>query len=74
MSDYQPTHEVGTFGTKLAVGAGIGFFGAMTLDQWVMITGILCSLVITAHTLWRWWNEWRDRVARKKAAEAEKWV
>lgn len=77
MSDYQPSQEATAYGTKLAVGAGVGFFGAITLDQWVMITGILCSVVITLHTLWRWFNEWRDRRARKAAhrgVEPEPWV
>lgn len=73
MSDFQPTHEVGAYGTKLAIGAGVGLFGAITLDQWVMITGIICSLVITMHTLWRWAMEWRDRRVRK-AAVPEPWV
>ena len=66
MSDYQPSHEVGAYATKLAVGPGLALAGAITLDQWVMITGIICSVVITLHTLWRWTVEWRDRRARKR--------
>jgi len=40
----------------------------------LFIAGIACSLVVTLHTLWRWWSEWSDRRARKRAAEPEPWV
>lgn len=71
MSDYHASHEAGSWGFKVAIGAGLSFIGALTLDQWAIITGILCSLVVTGHTVWRWINEWRDRAARKKAEAAE---
>lgn len=74
MNDYNASHEVGAYGTKIAVGAGVGVLGAMTLDRVAIIAGIACSLVVTLHTLWRWWSEWSDRAARKRQAEPEPWV
>lgn len=71
MSDYDASHEAGSFGAKIALGAGLSFFGAITLDQWAIITGICCSLVVTGHTLWRWVGEWRDRRRRR---QPEPWV
>ena len=74
MSNYQPSHEAGAYGTKAAIGLGVSAIGVITLDQWVMITGIICSVVITLHTLWRWFNEWRDRRAKKAAEQPEPWI
>jgi len=71
MSDYHASHEASTFGLKFVLGVILGFFGAITLDQVAIVAGIMCSLVITGHTGWKWWNEWRDRVAKKKAAAPE---
>lgn len=79
MSDYHASHEAGSYGVRMVIGAGVSLLGAITLDQWALLAGILCSLVVTGHTLWRGFNEWRDRAARKKAAEdakaqAEPWL
>lgn len=77
MSDYHASHHASSWSLKLVIGAGLSFVGAITLDQWAIIVGILCSLVVTGHTLWRWANEWRDRKARLKAEASrapESWV
>lgn len=77
MSDYHASHEAGSWSLKLVIGAGLSFVGAITLDQWAILVGILCSLVVTGHTLWRWANEWRDRKARLRAEASrapESWV
>ncbi len=61
-------NQIGSPVAKIAAGAGIGLFGVLTLQDWVMITGIACSVVITLHTLWRWAVEWVDRRAAKRRA------
>lgn len=74
MSNYQPSHEAGSFTFKVILGTGLSFIGAITLDQWALIAGVGCSLVVAGHTSWRWWCEWQDRAAKKAAAAAEPWV
>lgn len=61
------THSASESAVKLAVGPGITFFGLLTLNDMAVIMGILCSLMIFAHTGWTWWTEYQDRKARKAA-------
>lgn len=52
--------------TKLVVGPGVTLIGFLTLNDVALVAGILCSLVIAAHTSWKFWTEFQDRRARLK--------
>jgi hypothetical protein len=53
-------------GTKLAVGPGVAVVGWFSLNEWVLIAGLLSSLLIGLHTLLKIWWDIRDRKARAK--------
>ncbi|MGE5566152.1 MAG: hypothetical protein ACM3YN_08360 [Parcubacteria group bacterium] len=58
-------NTTGESAAKLAVGPGVTVFGLLTLNDVAVIAGILCSLMIFAHTGWTWWTQYQDRKARK---------
>lgn len=62
MSDH--TRDAAFVGGKIAVGLGPTSYGLVTLDSVALVLGILCSLAVLGHTLWKWWWDVRDRRTR----------
>lgn len=50
---------------KIAVGAVPTAYGVVTLNHMALIVGILSSLAVLFHTLWKWWWDYQDRKARR---------
>jgi hypothetical protein len=67
MSERHLSSEVATVAAKMSAGPGITVFGVVTLNDAALILGMLCSLVIFAHTAWKFWCDVQDRKARKAA-------
>lgn len=60
----QQSRELMIAGGKIAAGAGPVGYGLITLNELALIVGILSSLVVMGHTLWRWYCDVRDRKRR----------
>lgn len=56
--------EGAVYAGKMAAGAGISAFGVMTLNDWALVFGMVCSVVITVQTLLNIFWKWRDRANR----------
>lgn len=67
MSDRSITSEVATVAAKMSAGPGVTVFGVVTLNDAALILGMLCSLALFAHTVWKFWCDVQDRRARKAA-------
>lgn len=69
MNDHSTLHDLPAVAGKMIVGPGTVVFGFITLDAAALLLGAVCSLVILAHTCWRWWNDYQDRRAKAAAHE-----
>lgn len=67
MSDpqHQLGEQVGSAAVKIAAGAVPTAYGIVTLNQIALIVGLLSSLAVLLHTLWKWWWDYQDRKARR---------
>lgn len=53
--------QVAVAGGKIAAGVAPTAYGLITLNDVALIVGIITSLVVMAHTLWKWWCDHKDR-------------
>jgi hypothetical protein len=61
-------HQEGyAYAGKMVLGTGVSVFGALTLNDWALLCGILCSVVITLQALLNIWWKWRDRQQKQVA-------
>lgn len=58
-------HDISVAGGKLAAGTGVSLFGVLTLNDWALIAGIACSIIIFIQTALNILWKWQDR--RKRA-------
>lgn len=48
-------------GGKITAGVAPTAYGLITLNDVALLVGIFTSLIVAAHTLWRWWCDHKDR-------------
>lgn len=60
----QHARELAIAGGKVAAGVGPIGYGIITLNDVALLVGIVTSLIVAAHTLWKWFHDHKDRQAR----------
>jgi hypothetical protein len=70
-------HEMGrdfmTAALKVVSAAAINTVGIVSLQEWVMIAGLVYTVLMTAHLLWKWYHQWRDRKAMRRPVVVGRW-
>jgi hypothetical protein len=65
-NDHLGLHHDGlSYAAKLAVGTGISAIGALTLQDWAVVAGIICSVAVTVQTLLNIYFKLKDRRVRR---------
>lgn len=65
------SHDAAVLAGKAALGPGVAVVGVLTLNDWALIAGILCSFVITVQALLTIYWKWRDRQRDRERIAAE---